>query len=690
MGYMDRIRSLAPWFILGVGGIFILFMVVSDMNFSQIMNDRGTVGEINGSKINIQEFETFYQNYVNRLKQSGQATDMSNEQMYRDQAWDQFVQLKILESAYKKYNITVSDDEIRNVVLGENPPEYLKKSFIDSSGVFRRAEYEAAIKDPRNKENMIAVEAEIKQQILFQKLQAIVSAGVLVTEPEMRRKFADQDIKMSADFALIDLNVYPDSTIVPTDDELKDFYSKKSYLFRQDANRKLKFVSFKIVPSAKDSAAVLTILNNVLKRIKADTVSTFQSFVEAQSEAPYSKDTFAVNTLPVALKNYKGDLKAGQVVGPLAGEGDLGIYKISGVIEGTDVFVRASHILLNKSGDDKTDLEAATKLYEELKKGKNFEATAREVSKDPGSAVNGGDLGWFGKGTMVKPFEEACFNGPIGEVQAPVKTDFGYHIIKVAERSAKKMIVEKIVKKLNYSPQTVTLLRREAEDFLALAKKMGLDSAAKSKSLNAQETTPFTEEVAAVPGLGYSRNLVATAFKEGEKDFVPVTVIGDQMVVAQISEVNESGIKKFDSVKEEVKAGVIKEKKYAMALTALNNVKGKIGNDLAKAPGIDKNIRFGTADSFMVAGNIPALGMDYPFSHAASKAPLNTVSGPIKGMRGYYLMVVKMRQSFDEQKYLAQRNTLRDQLLGERRQAAFQQWMEHMKKEAKVKYFAQN
>ncbi|GAB1349866.1 peptidylprolyl isomerase [Ignavibacteriales bacterium] len=534
MGYMDRIRSLAPWFILGVGGIFILFMVVSDMNFSQIMNDRGTVGEINGSKINIQEFETFYQNYLNRLKQSGQATDMSNEQMYRDQAWDQFVQLKILESAYKKYNITVSDDEIRNVVLGENPPEYLKKSFIDSSGVFRRAEYEAAIKDPRNKENMIAVEAEIKQQILFQKLQAIVSAGVLVTEPEMRRKFADQDIKMSADFALIDLNVYPDSTIVPTDDELKDFYSKKSYLFRQDANRKLKFVSFKIVPSAKDSAAVLTILNNVLKRIKADTVSTFQSFVEAQSEAPYSKDTFAVNTLPVALKNYKGDLKAGQVVGPLAGEGDLGIYKISGVIEGTDVFVRASHILLNKSGDDKADLEAATKLYEELKKGKNFEATAREVSKDPGSAVNGGDLGWFGKGTMVKPFEEACFNGPVGEVQAPVKTDFGYHIIKVAERSAKKMIVEKIVKKLNYSPQTVTLLRREAEDFLALAKKMGLDSAAKSKSLNAQETTPFTEEVAAVPGLGYSRNLVATAFKEGEKDFVPVTVIGDQMVVAQI------------------------------------------------------------------------------------------------------------------------------------------------------------
>lgn len=691
MGYMDRIRSLAPWFILGVGGIFILFMVVSDMNFSNLMNaDRGSIGEINGDKINIQEFETFYQNYLNRLKQSGQATDMSNEQMYREQAWDQFVQLKILEAAYKKYGIKVSDDEIRNVVLGENPPEYLKRSFMDSNGVFKRAEYEAALKDPRNKENLIAVEAEIKQQILFQKLQAIVSAGVLVTEPEMRRKFSSQELKMSADYALLDLNVYPDSTIKTTDDELKEFYNKNSFLYRQDANRKMKFVTFKIVPSAKDSAAVLTILNNVLKRLKTDTVSTFQSFVEAQSEAPYSKDTFAVNTLPTALKNYKGDLKAGQIVGPLAGDGEVGIYKITDVVEGKDMFARASHILLNKSGDDKADLAAATKLYEELKKGKNFEATAKEVSKDPGSAANGGDLGWFGKGAMVKPFEDACFNGPIGEVQAPVKTDFGYHIIKVSERSAKKMVVEKIVKKLNYSPQTVTILRRDAEDFLTLAKKIGLDSAAKSKNLVAQETTPFTEEVAAVPGLGYSRNLVAVAFKEGLKDFAPVTTVGDQLVVAQISEVNEAGIKKFDTVKEEVKASVIKEKKFALALAALNNVKGKIGNDLAKAPGLDKNIRFGTADSFIVAGNIPSLGMDYPFSHAASKAPLNTVTGPVKGIRGYYLMVVKMRQSFDEQKYLAQRNTIRDQILGERRQAAFQQWMEHMKKEARVKYFAQN
>lgn len=690
MGYMDRIRSLAPWFILGVGGIFILFMVVSDMNFSQIMNDRSSIGEINGDKVNIQEFETFYQNYLAQLKQSGQEPDLSNDQQLREQAWDQFVQLKIMEDAYKKYNITVSDDEIRNVVLGENPPEYLKNSFMDSNGVFNRAAYEQALKDPRNKENLIMVENNIRQQLLFSKLQAQVGAGVVVTDAEIRRKFRDQDIKMSADYALIDLNVYPDSTVKPTDDELKEFYNKNSYLYRQDANRKLKFLAMKILPSEKDTQAVTTILKNVLSRIKSDTGATFQSFVESQSESPYTKDTVAVNMMPIGLKNYKGDINAGDVIGPVAGEGEMGIYKISGVIEGTEVFARASHILLPKTGDDKADLDAANKLFEELKKGKNFAQAAKEVSQDPGSAANGGDLGWFGKGAMVKPFEDACFNGPVGEVQAPVKTDYGYHIIRVSERSAKKYVIEKITKKLTYSPATLNLVRRDAEDLLALASKIGLDSAAKSKNLVAQETTPFTSDVAAVPGLGYSRNLVALSFKEGLNDFLPVTVVGDQVVIAQISEVNTAGVKKFESVKEELTTAVIRQKKFKMALAALNAVKGKIGNDLSKAPSIDKNIRFGTADSFTVAGNIPGLGMDYGFSFAASKAQPNTITGPVKGLRGYYLINVKMRQNFNEQNYLAQRNTLRDQILGERRQMAFQQWMEIMKKEANVKFYPQN
>ncbi|KAB2907667.1 MAG: peptidylprolyl isomerase [Ignavibacteriales bacterium] len=690
MGYMERLRSLAPWFILGVGGIFILFMVVSDMNFSQLFTDRGTIGEIDGEKISAQEFEEFYQQYLNQLRQSGQEPDHANDQQTREQAWNQFVMHKLVEKAYKKYGITATDEEIHNVIWGDSPPQFLTSSFMDSNGVFNRAAYENALRDPRNKENLIMVEDAIRQDILAKKLQALVTAGIVVTEPEIKRKFIDENIKMNAQYVLVDVNVYPDSLVKFTDDDLKEYYNKNSYLYKQEADRKLKYVVFNIQPSSKDSLAVQTILKNILKKIESDSLASFQSFVEAQSDLPYSKDTVHLDALPPALQSMVGKLKAGQIVGPLAGGDEMGLYKIDQTINGDSAFARASHILLEKTGDDAADLEAATKLYNDLKGGKNFEQTAKAVSKDPGSAANGGDLGWFPKGRMVKPFEDACFNGPVGEVQPPVKTEYGYHIIKVTNRSSEKFVIEKIVKKLTFSPQTATAIRREAEDFRSLAESIGLDSAAKTKNLAAMETQPFTEKVSAVPGVGYSKALVVQAFKEGLNDFLPVTTIDNRIIVAQITEVNTDGVKKFDSVKEEVKAAVIREKKFELALTAIKNIKSKTGGDLSKAPSIDKNARFGVADSFTLAGNISGLGMDYAFSYNAYKAKPNTISEPVKGLRGYYLIKLTMRENFNEQDYLSKRVTIRDQMLNERRQTASQLWMQQAIEDANVKYYPQN
>jgi parvulin-like peptidyl-prolyl isomerase len=86
--------------------------------------------------------------------------------------------------------------------------------------------------------------------------------------------------------------------------------------------------------------------------------------------------------------------------------------------------------------DDAATLALANELRQRLLAGEDFAALAAEYSDDPGSAANGGDLGWFGKGQMVAPFEEAAFSLPIGEISEPVKSDFGYHLIEVLERDA--------------------------------------------------------------------------------------------------------------------------------------------------------------------------------------------------------------------------------------------------------------
>ncbi len=87
--------------------------------------------------------------------------------------------------------------------------------------------------------------------------------------------------------------------------------------------------------------------------------------------------------------------------------------------------VNASHILV------KTEESARVALYD-VKNGKKFEEVAKSVSICP-SGKKGGNLGWFGKGQMVKEFETACFNGKKGEIIGPVKTQFGFHIIKIED-----------------------------------------------------------------------------------------------------------------------------------------------------------------------------------------------------------------------------------------------------------------
>jgi len=92
--------------------------------------------------------------------------------------------------------------------------------------------------------------------------------------------------------------------------------------------------------------------------------------------------------------------------------------------------IHARHVLVENEDD-------AKKIAARLKGGEDFAKVAAEVSKDPGSKAEGGDLGWFAKDRMVAPFAEAAFKLPVGQVSDPVKTQFGWHVIKVEEKRTK-------------------------------------------------------------------------------------------------------------------------------------------------------------------------------------------------------------------------------------------------------------
>ena len=316
--------------------------------------------------------------------------------------------------------------------------------------------------------------------------------------------------------------------------------------------------------------------------------------------------------------------------------------------------------------------------------GANFEALAKEFSKDPGSGMKGGDLGYFGKGMMVKEFEDACFSGAVGVVQKPVKTNYGYHIIKVTDRSDSKYIVERIINQVKQSASSRDKNFNAANDFSFLAKKNDFESEAKLFNYKIQETPLFPDNSVSVPSIGQNKRLVKFAFENGLNTISDPFKVQSGYVVVQIAEVTSEKFRPFDELKEQLKPAVIREKKFEKLKIIADNLYKKIGGDLNKVSSVDSNFTVKQTGNFVPQGSIPGIGKDYGFINTAIKIDLNKVSEPVKGIRGYYLIKVTKRTDFDKAAYNTQSSVLRNTILQEKRNKFLNQWISEIKETAEI------
>jgi len=685
MAMMARMRSLAPAFILSVGIVFVLFMVISDSNVMEALGGRtNDVGSVNGEDISYQEFTLAVDRQRETQKtQTGKEVEEEQISQLREQVWDAIVTQKLIAREIEKFGITISDEEIRDAILGPNPPQFLTQNFIDSTGRFNRELYESALFDPRNKEPLMQAEEYVRQSKLSEKLQSLLLSSITVGEAEIKRKYIDQNILMNVEYALADFSFSPDSTISATDEELKEYYSENPDKYKILAQRKLKYIMFPDHPSQDDSSNVKAVLENVAGNLKTDTAS-FKSYVEIYSTLPYSRDTLSISSFSGFAADKISKSQAG-IIGPLATPEGYVLYNLIDVVPSKETFVKASHILINKYGSDSANYSEAMKVYNELLGGADFEKIAIEKSGDPGSGAKGGDLGWFGKGAMVPEFEKAVFGGKISEIQKPVKSGYGYHIIKVTGKSDKKYVVEKIVNPVKQSASTKDANFNKANDFAYLAEKNGFEKEAELIKYQIQETAPFVETGFSVPGIGASKRVLEFAFDNGLNTISEVVRVPAGYVVVQISEVINEGVKPFDEVKDLVKQTVIREKKFEKAKKMATDIKNKVKGDLNKVGSVDKRMRINQTGNFTGAtGSVPAVGRDFAFIAKAQELKLNSLSDPVRGIRGYYLMKVIQRAKFDSSDYEIKRNTIRDQILMEKRNVYFSQWLAKAKKDADI------
>jgi peptidyl-prolyl cis-trans isomerase D len=341
--------------------------------------------------------------------------------------------------------------------------------------------------------------------------------------------------------------------------------------------------------------------------------------------------------------------------------------------------VRASHILLKTEGkDDAAVKKEAEDILAKLKAGADFAELAKQKSEDEASAKKGGDLDYFGRGQMVPEFDTVAFSLQPGQMSDLVKSQYGYHIIKVVDKkpAATKPLTEvraQIEDQLKWD-QAQTQAQKIADQVASeLKKPTDFQSVAAAHGLTTNESGFFKQDEP-IAGIGLAPSVGQQAFtmKEGEvsqpirtaQGFVFITVLGKQ----------DPYVPKLDEVKAKVKDDVVKQRAIDAARQKAAALDAALKADFdkgAKSAGLEPK----TTDLIARGSPILELGVSPAIDAVAFSLPQGAVSAPIVTDNGAVIVKVVEKKETTDAELTAAKDSLRTELLNDRKNRFYATYM---------------
>ncbi len=651
------------------------------------------LGSVNGEEISHGDFDKIVQQTVEQQKQqSGEDPDETMVQMIRDQVWNQMVEQVLATQECKKLGIKVSDAEITNWVYNspQSLPDNIKRYFIDSTGQFNMGVYQQALasKTPEVVKFWAEVEDQLRRTLLFQKLTNIITASIRVPESDVLQKYKDDNISASFDYVFMDLNQIPDNQVQVTEDDLKNYYNKHKDDFKSEEMVKMKYILFSDTPIAEDSTITEKQLHALTKDLKKYSVkdSDFVNLINTNSLEKYNDTVYKKpNEIAPQVVQFLFGAKKDSVSEVIKASDGYHLIRYLDSKEGQNIYTNASQILINFGVDTNAAKVKADEIYKKLKSGEDFTKLAGQFSDDPATKSNGGNIGWFTKGTKDKEIEDAVNKSSVGEVTGPVKTKQGFVIIKVNDRQKKEFKFADIKKTVKTTSKTLDAIRKRAEDFAYVSNKGNFEEEAKKDNIPVLEVPPITK-TSFIPGAGQNKSITKFAFGEKSNSVSdPIKIQGGYAVYYIVGK-NPAGYQKYEEIKDNMLTPRAKlEKKLDMMKQRAADLRSKItGNNIQTLKTVDPTINIISVDSFTITKSTPMIGMDFDFDNAIFKLSNGQLSDPIRSQKGYYIVQLKSVTPFDESKFNAQSDKLRSDLLTQKKQEALQQWVEDLKEKAVI------
>ena len=339
--------------------------------------------------------------------------------------------------------------------------------------------------------------------------------------------------------------------------------------------------------------------------------------------------------------------------------------------------------------DSQRQWDTAREVYERAINGADFAELAQDFSKDPGSASKGGDLGFFGRNMMAKPFEEAAFNANVGEIVGPVQSQFGLHVIKVEDKKVEdgeeQVKASHVLIKFEPSDETVNTAIRTARYFADQLKEEPWDAVVARENFKV-DSTDYFQEGGFIPGIGRNAKASRFIFSRNIGTTSHVFRIMNGYFVLKISDGYDERFSLLKDVKDRITNRMKREKSEEMAAKAAEEFLANLaGQSLGQAAGRD-SLEVKTTKEFARNGYVDGgVGRDAAFIGAAFGLSTGEISKPIKGVRGYYVIQLQSMTPFDEQEFDIKRQQLEMEMIQAKQRMASNQWMMKLRESATIK-----
>ena len=436
MAVLQKLRGWGVVLSILVALPLLLFIIDPQqiMQTVQSVSSRNDVGKINGKSVSYMDFQQDVDRFqsIHEIMTGTSSTSEQGQQQVRDAAWQSLIDKYLFEPEAEAAGLQVGKDEMIDLTVGDNVSPLISSNpyFVDENGTFspqRLTEFVQAVNggdaDPRFSQYWDYLQQSVKTSQLYNKYNSIFSAGNIENKLMLGNAIKGNNETANVEFVMVPLTFANDSSVVVSDQEIKDYYNAHKDLYFQNAARDIEYAVFEVVPSAEDIAAQSADFTRLYDEFAS--TENVRSFLQRNSDTQYSDyyyKTGELNSVNGEVEAFVAANNAGTSPVIQAGNTFYAARILDNAMLPDSVYVR--HILLQ--GMDAKHV--ADSLVKEIK-GNNFSTLATLYSVDKGSAADGenGNIGWMTQNMMIEGFE-SVMTAKIG-VPYVITTQYGTHIV---------------------------------------------------------------------------------------------------------------------------------------------------------------------------------------------------------------------------------------------------------------------